>query len=337
MTPEDTSALVTRVVTGAWLAPALYAMLELDVPERLRERPRYVDDLAAEVGARSEPLARTLRALVGQGIFAEGPVGYFGLNAAAQHLTREATGPLRAVVTVTTRDVLPLTAEFAHTLCTGRPAAEKVHGAPHPDHLQAHPEDGRTHAAVLVATTPPLFTAARAAGALGGIGTLVDLGGGDGAFLELALRADRGLRATLLERPDRVAAARERLTSVGVADRCSFRTGDFFQDVPTGGDRYLLARCLYQWDDAAARTLLRTVRAAMPPRGRLVLLEPVAGPDSPASRGADVVTLLLGGRQRTAEEHRALLTGAGLEPRTFHRVNTPTFPHNVHLVIAAPV
>jgi hypothetical protein len=67
-------------------------------------------------------------------------------------------------------------------------------------------------------------------------------------------------------------------------------------------------------DDEDAVAILRNVRRAIRPDGRLLVIE------TPLERGAtgpgsfmDLLMLLLGGRERTEAEYRALLAQAGFE------------------------
>ena len=97
--------------------------------------------------------------------------------------------------------------------------------------------------------------------------------------------------------------------------RCDVMLGDFFESVPAGGDVYLLSFVLHDWTDDECRALLRTVRAAMPPRARLLVLEQVLPDDGPGDPGPALYDLLIlvgtGGRERTATEYAELLDDAG--------------------------
>ena len=62
------------------------------------------------------------------------------------------------------------------------------------------------------------------------------------------------------------AAATERYTTVG---------GDFFAAVPPGGDAYVFAQILHDWDDAHCIAVLRLCRRAMPDHCKLLVVEPV--------------------------------------------------------------
>ena len=140
---------------------------------------------------------------------------------------------------------------------------------------------------------------------------LLDIGGGEGAFLQAVRRRAPALALGLLDLPAVAARARARLGA-----QVSFFGGDFLADpVPSGFDCITLIRVLHDHDDAAALTLLRAIRAAMLPDGRLLIGEPMAGAAGAEPVGATYFGLYLlamgSGRARSPAEIGALLTAAG--------------------------
>jgi len=91
--------------------------------------------------------------------------------------------------------------------------------------------------------------------------------------------------------------------------------GDFFlDDIPSGHDLYVMASVLHDWDDHHAQRILERCAAAMPPHGRLLLFEGVVrGPNEPDTfKNLDLhMAVLLGGRERSADEWDDLLTASG--------------------------
>ncbi len=98
-------------------------------------------------------------------------------------------------------------------------------------------------------------------------------------------------------------------------DPCEFVAGDFFEAIPPGADAYLMKSVLHNWDDAHARTILQACRQAIPPAGKLLVIDSVLPPgDEPSTNKMyDLVMLTLnaGGRERTEAELQALLAEAG--------------------------
>lgn len=145
---------------------------------------------------------------------------------------------------------------------------------------------------------------------------LMDVGGGEGAFLAAAGRTAPALRLRLFDLPAVARRAHGQLARAGFDGRFETFGGSFLSHpLPPGADVITLVRIVHDHDDATVRILLRAVRDALPPGGRLVLAEPMSG-----TPGAEQITdayfgfylLAMGsGHCRTREELTALLREAG--------------------------
>ena len=146
-------------------------------------------------------------------------------------------------------------------------------------------------------------------GALGlqGEERVIDAGGGLGALAGLLVEAHPDLRITVLDRPEVV----EQASREGRGDRVTFRSADLFAPWEVEGDVVILARVLHDWDDDALR-LLRHARRALPPGGRLFVIEMLLPEDGSAGALCDLHLLAVtGGRERTLSDYAALLDTAG--------------------------
>ncbi|WP_307937221.1 methyltransferase [Salinispora arenicola] len=108
-----------------------------------------------------------------------------------------------------------------------------------------------------------------------GFGTVVDVGGGHGMLVRSILRANPGVRGTVYDLPHVVATVRDEVAASDLADRCQVVGGDFFVEVPEGGDAYVLKSVIHDWNDERSLTILRNVHRVMPADGRLLIVEPV--------------------------------------------------------------
>ncbi|GAA1977996.1 methyltransferase [Kitasatospora viridis] len=315
------------VLTGGWTAQCCYALTRLGVPDLLADGPRPVAELAAETGADPHALRRVLGVLAAAELFTEDRDRY-GLTPVTRLLCTGTTRSSAVAATLFGEEVYQSFGEILHTLRTGQPAFEKVHGAPFYSYLEQHPETSAAFSAAMGTASVPT---ALAGTDLSGLGTLVDVGGGDGGLLARVLARHPQARGVLVELPKAVDQARTKLTEAGLADRVEFAPGSFFDPLPTGGDVYTLTRVLHNWDDEQAVAILRRVREAMPAHGRLLVFErleeePGAAVEPPANERAaqaafqgrliDLLMLLtLDGRDRTEAEYRTLLSTAGFEVR----------------------
>jgi hypothetical protein len=297
------------VLSGGVLTQCCYAMAKLGVPDLLAAGPLPVAELASRTGANDLALRRMLRALASMGIFRRVEPDSYALTSLSELLRSDVPGSLRQTAVLHGEEVHRSFAEIVHTVHTGQPAFAKVHGMPFYDYLGSHPAVADSFAEAMGSERVPM---ALAGCDLSGAGTIVDVGGGSGGLLADALAAHRDLRGVLLELPDAIRAARDRLAKF--ADRVSFVEGSFFERVPGGGDVYVLARVLHNWTDEHADLILHRVASAMPDAARLIVLERLMPEETAAAGMVDLLMLgMLEGHDRTEGEYLTLLDKAGFE------------------------
>jgi ubiquinone/menaquinone biosynthesis C-methylase UbiE len=98
-----------------------------------------------------------------------------------------------------------------------------------------------------------------------------------------------------------------------MADGVTFVPGSFFETFPTGCDLYLMSHVLHDWSEEQCLTILANCRRAMPPEGRLLIIEMVLPEGNTFHPGKmlDITMLTLTtGQERSEPEYRALLEKA---------------------------
>ena len=194
------------------------------------------------------------------------------------------------------------------------------------------------YSALMAASLPPVADSLFAAYPIGRHRTLMDVGGGEGAFLAAAGVRAPNLELMLFDLPAVTDRARARLDRAGLLNRTRIVPGDFLADpIPQGADLITLVRILHDHDDTGVLTLLRSIRAALPSDGALLIVEPMSGAPKP-DRVADVYfafyLLAMGrGRARTPAEIMRTLSEAGFS-RT-RLLSTPT-PYLQRAIVAQP-
>jgi len=114
----------------------------------------------------------------------------------------------------------------------------------------------------------------------------MDVGGGTGAFLTAVGQAAAGPKLVLFDLPEVAPAARARFEAAGLSGRVTIVPGSFRDDpLPRGADAISLVRVLYDHADETVAQLLRAVHAALPPGGRVIVSEPMAGASRPERAG----------------------------------------------------
>jgi hypothetical protein len=241
-------------------------------------------------------LRRVLRLLASVAVFAEEVDGKFALTPIGACLRTGVPGSMHAVALLFGGITDKAWSDLLYSVETGKPAFNRVFGMDSFSYMAQHLEEAAN------------FDKAMSSG------------GGNGSLLAGILRANPGLRGIVFERPHVAERAKEHVKDEGLADRCEVVGGDFFREVPGGGDAYLLKHVIHDWDDEHATAILKNCGRAMGPSGRLLIVEgiyPLRIDPSGECRGAasnDVNMLVCtGGRQRSEDEFRSLLHAAGLK------------------------
>jgi hypothetical protein len=328
---------MARLADGFLTTQLLYVAARLGVADVLAQGPRTGAEVAAAVGADPGLLTRALRGLVLEEVLAEEEGGRFALTELGQCLRADAPGSMRGPVLARGEVYYQAAAGTLAAVRHGGTAFEHVHGDRFFDHLRRHPEREAAFQASMAGRSEQEAGDVVAAYDFGGIGRLVDVGGGHGILLGAILRSAPDLHAVLVDQPAVVAEARRRLAAEGVADRCQPVPGDFFAEVPAGADAYLLSLVLHDWTDDDARRVLAACRSAMGPGSRLLVVEailPERAADQPAVIRMDLYMLvLLGARERTEAQFRGLLAGTGFRVT---RVVPTASPAGLSVIEAVP-
>lgn len=321
-TTEDLAAERARLMDllfGFFPAQVLRTLAELGVADALAAGPVGVDVLAGRTGAHPQALRRLLVAAAGLGLVRQAAGGAFELTSAGRLLRRGGAGSVGELARLFCGDMTwRAWGELPWSVRTGEPSYEKLAGRPAFAHLAADPDLGGVFTEAMAEGTRHAAPAIVATCDLAGVGTLCDVGGGNGTLLAAFLSARPDLRGMLLDTPDGLGDAERVLAPFG--DRCIRVAGDFFTAVPAC-DAYVLKSVVHDWDDERAAALLTAVRAGAPPGATLFLVEPLLPSDGAAL--AEVPVLLMsdlnmlvctGGRERALAEYRALLAATGWRP-----------------------
>ena len=317
----ELAARYMRLVDGFVTTQILYVAASLDVGGHLAGGPRSGPELAASLGVDRDALIRVLRGLVAEGVLDEDGQGRFALTPLGGCLSS-----LRGATIA--RGVLyyEAAAGLLETVRNGGTSFEHVHGASFFDHVRRHPDQYDVFQGSMAGRATQEARDVVAAYDFTGLRRLVDVGGGPAVMLAEILRATPGLSAVLMDHEAVVPRARDHLDRSGVGDRAECVAADFFETVPAGGDAYLLARVLHDWNDGDAARILATCRSVMEPGARLLVVDailPERARDAPAVIRMDVLMLMLfGARERTEAEFRTLLGAAGFTVRRVVRTGS---------------
>jgi 3-hydroxy-5-methyl-1-naphthoate 3-O-methyltransferase len=124
--------------------------------------------------------------------------------------------------------------------------------------------------------------------------TLLDVGGGLGAFSVAFCRRYPRLRATLVEHPRILPLARAAVREAGMANRVRVIGVDFFRHaLPQGFDTVFVSNILHAHGIDENRSLLRKLYRCLNPRGHLIVRDVFMSRDRTAHEWAALFSVLL--------------------------------------------
>ena len=302
--------------TGAVLQHAISTVAELGVADLIeRGAARPVSELALATGCQERALYRCLRFLAGNGIFEEQGDRAFALTPLAEALREDAEHSFRAGARLFGK-LLPAVNELEHSLVTGASGFGKAYGKEIFDYLGENPEMAPLFDAGMTAIHGSETPAMLESFDFSGIGTLADVGGGNGSLLTEVLGRYPGMKGVLFDLGHVAHRAEANIAAAGLGDRCEVRVGNFFETFPTGVDVYLMRHIIHDWTDEQCVQILGNCRRVIPEHGRLFVVEAVVpeGNEPSVAKLFDMAMLLYpGGLERTEAEYRDLYAAAGFE------------------------
>ena len=255
---------ISTIAYGFMASKALFAALNLDLFSRLGGGPKSLDALAAETGIASTRLLALLTACVSVGLLENAPGGYANAPASAAYLVRSAPAYFGDYYRLQIdRQLYPALTRLDDAL---RGERVDFYGL-----MEDAVEAERFSAAQDAGSRGPARVLAKLVD-LDGCATLLDVGGGTGAFSVALCRRYPALRATILDFPNVRPLAERAIAAAGLGDRITFVGGDAlrttwpaFQDVVVAS--YLLSAIAATNGDRLLAQAFRVLR----PGGRLIV------------------------------------------------------------------
>ncbi len=311
-----------QLAAGFAMTQSVSALVQLGIPEFLKDEYRSTDDIAVHCGAHPETLYRFLRFMSKAGVVELNgrncrlsPVGQFFRNDVPGNLTK-------GLELMTYEPWQESWNNVAYSLRTGEAAFQHAMGQAPWEYFREHPEYGKPFNEWMTALSKMSAQALVSHYDFSGVHTICDVGGGHGFLLKTILERYPQAKGILFDLPFVVADA----DLVMQNGRCEIVGGSFFERVPPA-DLLILKSILHDWNDEKATEILCTCAGALEPGGKLLAMEMVimdAG--SPIGFFYDLhMQVMLGGRERTREEFDALFAAAGLKINRFIATGGPQF------------
>ncbi len=210
-----------QLITGFRLTRLIAAAAELGLADLLADGPRSSVELAPLVGANPTALYRAMRTLAALGVFTLDDDGRFSLAPMGQHLRSDTPGSLRPFARFWDLDVNRRPwHDLQHSITTGEAAFDHHFGMAKFEYLKTRPDVAAIYNAGMGRNSHAGTSIAEAYD-FGSLGTIVDVGGGDGSLLTAILQRYADPRGIVFDLAHAEEAARANAGSAGLLHRCT--------------------------------------------------------------------------------------------------------------------
>jgi demethylspheroidene O-methyltransferase len=299
------AAALFGTVSGFIHSQILFACVESGLLKLLEQGPASVREISQHTGIAESQLARLLDGAMALRLVARDKQGRWWLDDAGAVVAGNAG------ITAMIRHHAMLYRDLADPLALLKDETAPTQTQEFWRYVRGpdvSPADASRYSALMTASQDMLIEEVLACHSFAGARTLMDVGGGEGAFLRAAGAKYPHLKLWLFDLPGVTDSARqERIQRFG---------GDFFETpLPAGADCITLMRVVCDHEDARVVKLLTNIRRALAPGGALLIGEPMAGGGTEASLASAYFSFyflaMRSGRCRTPEQIIALLNEAG--------------------------
>jgi hypothetical protein len=278
--------------------------------------PKTAAELAAATNTNEGALYRVLRALASIGVFSQIDGDKFANSPLSEPLRKGIDDSQWAMAVMMGEEHYDAWGKLLYSVQTGQGSFRHLFGEGVFEHLSKHPQQAAVFDAAMSSIHGKETALMADAYDFGQFQTLCDVGGGNGSTLSTILQRNPKLQGVLFDLAHVVERARPKVAEAGVADRCQFVSGDFFQQVNVTASAIMMRHIIHDWDDARCITILKNCRDAVGPNGKVLVVESIvpSGNEPGFVKWLDLTMLVIPeGKERTEAEYRELFAAAGLK------------------------
>lgn len=286
-----------------------YVAAKLGIVDEIDDGGSTASAIAQKLGVSEDALFRVMRTLASLGILHQDESDRFFVTEFGETLKTDSPDSVRDYALYSHEFIYEGYSDVMKAVRTGKPIIDNTF-----EYLKDNPELGALfHAGqgnrgrIEIAGVMEAFD-------FGACRKIVDVGGGNGALLSAILERYALAAGILIDQQSAIDAAKA--GRGGPLPRCEFVIGDFFDEVVSGGDLYILKRVLVDWTNEKAVQILASCRRAMENGIRLLIVEPLIAERNERSSAYlyDMNYLVFQtGRVRTFDQNSDLLNQAGFK------------------------
>jgi len=276
-TPADPSKIM-QIGMGFWASKTLLAAVNMGLFTMLAQGKLSGQEIQAKLGLHPRGLYDFLDTLVALGFLDRSGLKETSIygNAPDTELFLDRNKPsyVGGILEMSNNRLYPFWHHLEEGLKTGLPQNEtKGGGAPVFEELYAHEDKLREFINAMAGIQMGNFITFAAAFDFSGAKTLCDIGGAGGHLVAQVAMKNPHMRCISFDLPPVAPVASENIANMGLSDRVSIQSGDFFADDLPRADILTMGLVLHDWGTSEKKVLIRKAYEALPEGGALVVLE----------------------------------------------------------------
>ena len=314
---DANAAPILDLIEAFRRSKTMFCAVKLGLFDLLRERPQLSAEIARELSADADAVSRLCFACVGLGLMEEASGIFRNTAAAAEFLCRDGGSSMVGYILYSNDVLFQMWDHLEDAIREGTHRWNQSFGFSGPLFDSFFPTDDAMRTFIMgmhgfgVLSSPTVA----AAFDLKRFRTVADLGGATGHLTIAICERNTEMRGVVFDFPRVLRVAEEQIALSSARDRIQCVPGDFFRDPLPAADLYVMGRILHDWTEAKVKELVQKAYDALPSGGGLLLAEKLLDDDLhgpvPAQMQSLNMLICTEGKERSAAEYRAILSGAG--------------------------
>lgn len=310
---------VHDLVQSHRITAVIYVAAKLNLAEAIRADAKSAAELARLVDADENALRRLLVGLTALGLCRQADRERFAMTDLGRQLDEIANPSFKDWVLFEGEMLLQSWSGLVESVRTGKTATElRGDGDDRYAATGNAPEWTRRFNAAMVNLTRTIVPKIVAAHNFAAARVVMDLGSGTGELIGGVLQYNPHLAGIAFDLERCEAGVHAHFDRLGIAGRCRFVAGSFFEEIPGGADTILMKSILHNWKNDRCEVILRNCWDALPPGGALIVIERIM-PELVMAEAEDRSCAMSdlnmlrgpGGCERSEAEYRGLAIAAG--------------------------
>ncbi len=314
LTPANVA--IIEMVQGFYVTKAIGVIADLNVADFLSEGTKSISEIAKLTDSHEESLYRIMRMLASQGVFVEKRNSLFANNRLSESLLDKRDSVRHMVIHQVNGINWKMFEKLDHVVKTGNNAAHEILGMDVFEYLEKNPDKNEIYNQAMTNNSLMLSYAILSEYDFSKAKTIIDIGGGQGILLSMILSKYNHIQGKVFDLLHVVKGAKKIAEEYKVSDRIELISGNFFENIPQGGDIYLLKSIIHNLSDNQCLELLKKLKDVLLQNGKILIIEPIIENNNRYSFAKlyDIQMLVSrqGGKERTKEDFKELISKANL-------------------------